>query len=44
MGDNRDVSRDSRMKDFGLVATTDVMGRALYIIGSNRARIGKSIR
>jgi signal peptidase I len=44
MGDNRDLSRDSRMKDFGVVAKSDVIGRALYIIGSKRERLGKSLR
>src|SRR5271156_1497421 len=30
MGDNRDVSRDSRMVEFGLVAEKSVTGKALY--------------
>ena len=34
MGDNRDASMDSRMPQFGLVDEQDVMGRALYIMGS----------
>ena len=32
MGDNRDHSQDSRDDDIGLVATSDVMGRAEYCI------------
>jgi len=34
MGDNRDVSIDSRMPEFGLVDTTAVRGRALYTLPS----------
>lgn len=32
LGDNRNNSRDSRMRDFGLVDLADVMGRPLYIV------------
>ncbi len=32
MGDNRDHSQDSRDDDIGLIATSDVMGRAVYCI------------
>ncbi len=44
MGDNRDVSRDSRMKDFGLVPEKTVAGEALYIIRSKWSRIGNDLR
>jgi signal peptidase I len=44
MGDNRDVSRDSRMVDFGLVPEKTVAGEALYIIRSKWARIGNDLR
>jgi len=36
MGDNRDISRDSRSHDFGLVAIQDVIGTPLYVVRSNR--------
>lgn len=32
MGDNRDHSQDSRDDDIGLIASSDVMGRAVYCI------------
>jgi signal peptidase I len=44
MGDNRDVSRDSRMGDFGLVPENTVAGEALYIIRSKWGRIGNDLR
>jgi signal peptidase I len=44
MGDNRDVSRDSRMGDFGLVPEKTVAGEALYIIRSKWGRIGNDLR
>jgi signal peptidase I len=44
MGDNRDVSRDSRMGDFGLVPEKTVAGKALYIIRSKWGRIGNDLR
>jgi signal peptidase I len=44
MGDNRDVSRDSRMGDFGLVSENTVAGEALYIIRSKWGRIGNDLR
>ena len=31
MGDNRDISRDSRTPDFGLLDSGDLMGKPLYI-------------
>jgi signal peptidase I len=36
-GDNRDVSRDSRMPEFGLVTEKSITGKALYIIRSQLA-------
>jgi signal peptidase I len=44
MGDNRDVSRDSRMADFGLVPEKTVAGQALYIIRSKSGRVGNDLR
>jgi signal peptidase I len=34
MGDNRDLSYDSRLPRFGLIDDTAILGKALYIIGS----------
>jgi signal peptidase I len=34
MGDNRDVSNDSRVRAFGMVDTKDVLGKPLYIYRS----------
>lgn len=44
MGDNRDVSLDSRMPEFGLVSEKSVAGQALYIIGSTSHRDGTDLR
>jgi len=44
MGDNRDVSFDSRMPEFGLVDEQSVAGRALYIVGSTSQRDGTDLR
>ena len=44
MGDNRDVSMDSRMPEFGLVSEESVEGMALYIIGSKSHRDGTDLR
>lgn len=41
MGDNRDVSLDSRSTDFGLVDIHSVVGKPLYIFQSSR--IGRAI-
>lgn len=41
MGDNRDVSFDSRSPEFGYVDATSIVGKSLYIFGSDR--IGESI-
>lgn len=43
MGDNRDVSYDSRVRDFGLVDVSDVLGKPLYIYRSNRGWRGRDI-
>jgi len=42
MGDNRDVSFDSRMPDFGLLDAGDIMGKPLYIYASPKR--GRSLR
>jgi signal peptidase I len=42
MGDNRDVSLDSRSTDFGLVDNKWIIGTPLYVIDSGR--VGKEIR
>jgi signal peptidase I len=44
MGDNRDVSLDSRMAVFGLIDESAVMGKALYILRAANDRTGKSLR
>jgi signal peptidase I len=41
MGDNRDVSLDSRSPQFGLVPSGAIVGKALYVLRSDRS--GKSI-
>lgn len=43
MGDNRDVSLDSRMAEFGLVDESAVLGKALYIMRSAHDRTGKML-
>jgi signal peptidase I len=42
MGDNRDVSLDSRSADFGLVDQSSIVGEPLYIFASDR--VGKNIK
>ena len=36
MGDNRDITRDSRSRDFGLVPIQEIIGTPLYVLKSNR--------
>ncbi len=43
-GDNRDVSRDSRLSEFGLVPEERVGGKGLYIIRSKWKRVGTDLR
>ena len=43
-GDNRDVSRDSRLPEFGLVPEESVGGKGLYIIRSKWKRVGTDLR
>jgi signal peptidase I len=42
MGDNRDVSLDSRWQAFGLVNKDSVAGKPLYVLGSSR--LGKHVQ
>ena len=42
MGDNRDVSLDSRSPDFALVDESSIIGKALYVLSSDRQ--GTNIR
>ena len=44
MGDNRDVSYDSRMPEFGFVDITTVVGKPLYIYRSTRDRVGPKLK
>lgn len=45
LGDNRDVSLDSRMMDFGTLGTDEIAGRPLYVLtSSNPLRIGRAVR
>ena len=43
MGDNRDVSYDSRSHDFGFVSGKTVAGKPLYIYASTADRSGKNL-
>jgi signal peptidase I len=44
MGDNRDVSLDSRSPEFGLIDASTIVGRPLYIFQSpDKARVGKKL-
>ncbi len=42
MGDNRDVSLDSRWQAFGFVSKDSVAGKPLYVLGSSR--LGKHVQ
>jgi signal peptidase I len=44
VGDNRDVSRDSRLPDFGPVREQNVVGEALYVLRSTSHRYGTDLR
>jgi signal peptidase I len=44
VGDNRDVSRDSRLRDFGPVGEQSVAGKALYVLRSTSKRYGTDLR
>ena len=45
LGDNRDVSLDSRMAEFGTVEESEILGRPVYVgMSSNPLRIGKTVR
>ena len=45
MGDNRDVSLDSRTPEFGLLSTDAIIGKPLYIYGSPlKGRTGKELQ
>jgi signal peptidase I len=44
MGDNRDVSLDSRYPGYGLIGTRSIVGRPLYIYKSAADRTGKTVR
>jgi len=44
VGDNRDVSRDSRLPDFGPVGEQSVAGKALYVLRSTSKRYGTDLR
>jgi signal peptidase I len=42
LGDNRDVSLDSRMPEFGFVADTDVLGKVSFVAKSAHDQTGRS--
>jgi signal peptidase I len=44
LGDNRDLSLDSRMEEFGKVFSTDVVGVPLYILSSKSDRTGHKVQ
>ena len=45
MGDNRDVSLDSRSQDFGMLTTDAIIGKPLYIYRSRlKGRAGKLLQ
>ncbi len=44
MGDNRDVSYDSRMREHGFVDEKDVLGKPVFVLSSEADRVGQQIR
>jgi signal peptidase I len=44
MGDNRDISLDSRSEEFGLVDESAVMGKPLYILKAGHDRAGEPLQ
>jgi len=44
VGDNRDVSRDSRLPNFGPIGEQSVAGKALYVLRSTSKRHGTDLR
>jgi len=44
MGDNRDVSYDSRMAEFGPVPVESIVGKPLFIYKSDADRTGRTLR
>lgn len=44
MGDNRDVSLDSRASEFGLIDESALIGKALYIFRSPHDRTGTPLK
>jgi signal peptidase I len=44
VGDNRDVTRDSRLPDFGTVGEQSIAGKALYVVRSTSKRYGTDLR
>jgi signal peptidase I len=43
MGDNRDISLDSRTAEFGLIDESEVLGKALYIVAPGHDRSGERL-
>jgi signal peptidase I len=44
MGDNRNVSLDSRMGDYGPIDRKDVSGRSLYVLRTRNGELGPDLR
>jgi signal peptidase I len=44
MGDNRDISLDSRTAEFGLIDESAILGKALYIVTPGHDRSGERLR
>jgi len=43
MGDNRDISLDSRTAEFGLIDESAILGKALYIVAPGHDRSGERL-